>query len=199
MPIIGLLAVGVSLAIDKYQERQAARNAGIEAQDHTYGLGLSPSPQPLSYTNVPSQETGITSPELEQKREEEAFHELQNYADFQEALSSKVLAELSQDDYVSAPYRPNLKPISHKSAGNRWYDQNKGERYTTQNHLSCPIIISQKASGSDGPGWVRTYSPALMDCDIPQQPFLEFLDSFNDSLHVRAHIYLLMNALTLHM
>lgn len=39
MPIIGLLAVGVSLAIDKYQERQAARNGGIDSHDQDNGFG----------------------------------------------------------------------------------------------------------------------------------------------------------------
>jgi hypothetical protein len=42
MPIIvGLLAIGVSHAIDKYQERQAAKNAGIDSHDQDTSFGLS--------------------------------------------------------------------------------------------------------------------------------------------------------------
>ncbi|KAN0092098.1 hypothetical protein V8E51_017945 [Hyaloscypha variabilis] len=166
MPIIGLLAVGVSLAIDKYQERQASRNTETDSQDPRSGFS-----------------TGITSPEIERRREEEAFNELQNYADFQKALSSKVLDELSRDDSHEAPYStPNFNAISNRSLGNQWYNPSDGARYTTRGQLPCPIIISQKDPGFDGPGWVRTYSPALMDCGIPQQSFLKFLDSFNESL-----------------
>ncbi|KAE9366861.1 hypothetical protein N431DRAFT_471892 [Stipitochalara longipes BDJ] len=165
MPIIGLLAVGVSLAIDKYQERHAARNAETDSHDPRSGFSA-----------------GITSPETERRREEEAFNELQNYADFQKALSSKVLDELSRDDSHEAPYSPNFNAISNRSLGNQWYNPSDGARYTTQGQLPCPIIISQKDPGPDGPGWVRTYSPALMDCGIPQQSFLRFLDSFNESL-----------------
>jgi hypothetical protein len=41
MPIIvGLLAIGVSHAIDKYQERQAAKNAGNDSHNQDAGFGL---------------------------------------------------------------------------------------------------------------------------------------------------------------
>jgi hypothetical protein len=50
MPIIvGLLAVGVSLAIDKYQERHktAARDGESDSHDKDIGFGLTPSRQNL--------------------------------------------------------------------------------------------------------------------------------------------------------
>jgi hypothetical protein len=47
MPVIGLLAVGVSLAIDKYQERQAVKNAGIDSRDQNSGFGMLPLSQSL--------------------------------------------------------------------------------------------------------------------------------------------------------
>jgi hypothetical protein len=186
MPIIvGLLAIGVSHAIDKYQERQAAKNERIDAHDQDTGFGLSLSTPCPKYLLMFSQETRITSSGLEVNREEEAFRELQKYADFQKALSSKVLKELSRDDSLSAPYSFNIKNLSNSSMEDQWYVPSNGARYTTQVQLPCPIIISQKAPGSDGPGWVRTYSPALMDCGIPQEPFLRFLDAFNESFQVR--------------
>jgi hypothetical protein len=188
MPIIiGILAAGVSLAIDKYQERQttAARNGGIDSHDQDTGFGLSPFLSRYTSLLILHTETGIISPDAERRREEEAFNELQNYADFQKTLSSKVLDELSRDYSHSAPYSPNFQASSNRSTGNSWYDPLNGARYTTQGRLPCPVIISQKALGSDGPGWIRTYSPALMNCGISQEPFLKFLDSFNESLRVR--------------
>ncbi len=186
MPIIvGLLAIGVSHAIDMYHERQAAKNVGNDSHDQDAGFSLKFSAHIAEVDADGTQETGIKSAEIERHREEEAFRELQDYADFQKTPSSNVLNELSKDDSVSRSYSSELKADSNINTGNHWYDPLNGARYTTQARLPCPIIISQKAVGSDGPGWVRTYSPALMDCGISQEHFLRFLDSFNESLQVR--------------
>jgi hypothetical protein len=57
MPIIvGLLALGVSHAIDKYQERQAAKNAGTDShdQDASFSLSFSTSMPMSTLTFFPS-------------------------------------------------------------------------------------------------------------------------------------------------
>lgn len=187
MPIVvGLL---VTLAIDKYQERQALKNAAAESnrEEDDYGSFVF---SDTTYLLTIMQETGITSLEEDRRREEAAFHELQNYADFQRALSSKVLNDLSADDAFSPLYSSGFSQYNmNRSLGDKWYDSQSNVQYTILGHLPCPIIIPQKASGSDGLGWVRSYSPALMECGISQQSFLELIDSFNTSLRVSLHSF----------
>jgi len=181
MPIIaGLLAVGVSLAIDKYQERQSsssrrteARNNWVESQD-----------QETSF------ETGlITSDDADRRREQDAFNELQHYADFQNNLSSKVLDELSREESLSVQQSPNYleSNTNMRSTPQYWYDPTSGSRYETQGRLTCPIVISQRGPGN-GPGWVRTYALSLMECGITQRPFLKFLDAFNESILLSPYV-----------
>ncbi|KAH9219108.1 hypothetical protein DL95DRAFT_520807 [Leptodontidium sp. 2 PMI_412] len=166
MVIVSLLTAGVGLALDAYAERQSVR-------DQRRNAGLQQQSSPL--------ETGIIPADAKQRnREIEAFNELQNYADFQKALSEKVLNDLAmEDDSTSHGFPPQLK---YNDGAQFSFDSLYGPRSQFgQGSLPNPVIIPQQRH-QDGHCWPRTYSPSLMNCGIGHQAFLTFIDSFNESL-----------------
>jgi hypothetical protein len=50
-----------------------------------------------------------------------------------------------------------------------------------QGKLPCPVIIPQRRPRDKKRGFVRAYAPALADCGIDQETFLEFLKNFHAS------------------
>ena len=51
-------------------------------------------------------------------------------------------------------------------------------------HLALPVVIPQKRPHQKARGFVRAYSPVLEDCGIDQATWMEFLDSFHESIKV---------------
>jgi len=51
--------------------------------------------------------------------------------------------------------------------------------------LAAPVVLPQKRPRTKGRGFVRAYAPMLAECGIDQSTFLEFLDGFDKSTHVR--------------
>ncbi|CZR55857.1 uncharacterized protein PAC_05745 [Phialocephala subalpina] len=163
MVIVSLVAAGVGLAIDKYTERRTRR----EDRRHN------------SLDDLDEQIDGEirnVSPDSDQKRrEQEAFNELQNYADFQNVLSTKVLNDLSREDVSMAYDGPSM---SRKPAINF-----EPRRVASAQRLQWPIIIPQRDPRNGDNSWNRAYPQPLIGCGIDQQTFLNVLDSFD--LHMR--------------
>ncbi|CAF9906692.1 MAG: hypothetical protein GOMPHAMPRED_004877 [Gomphillus americanus] len=51
-------------------------------------------------------------------------------------------------------------------------------------YLQLPVVIPQKRPHQKARGFVRAYSPVLEDCGIDQATWMEFLDSFHESIKV---------------
>lgn len=54
--------------------------------------------------------------------------------------------------------------------------------YSTSQHLSLPVVLTQRRPSSRTKGFVRAYSPLLNDVGIDQPTFLSFLANLNKSL-----------------
>ncbi|KAG4439018.1 hypothetical protein IFR05_005482 [Cadophora sp. M221] len=167
MVIVSLLTAGVGLALDAYAERQSARDQRRTAGSQQQG-------SPLVETSV------IAADAKQRNREIEAFQELQSYADFQNALSEKVLNDLAmEDDSTSHGFQQQFK---YDGSAQYPFNSHYGSQsQLRQALLPYPVIIPQHLH-QEGHGWPRTYSPSLMNCGIGQQAFLNFIDSFNESL-----------------
>ncbi len=131
--------------------------------------------------------------------EEEAFNELQNYADFQDFLCSKVLDDLEAESIAPPDYESSLLP--NQSLDARYLPSllttDETSLRLSKSRLSCPIIIPQEISDSGTCSWSRIYAPSLMECGINQTSFLEFLDSFNEFVKVYLKLFRNLSLLTL--
>jgi hypothetical protein len=52
------------------------------------------------------------------------------------------------------------------------------------NGLAAPVILPQRRPEDRSRGWTRAFAPALQDCGIDEQMFLQFIDDFNKSCQV---------------
>jgi hypothetical protein len=50
--------------------------------------------------------------------------------------------------------------------------------------LPCPVILPQRRPENRSRGFVRAYAPVLYDCGIDQATFIDFLDTFDQSIGV---------------
>ena len=57
----------------------------------------------------------------------------------------------------------------------------KGVAKSTSGPLPCPVIIPQRRPRNKSRGFLRAYAPALADCGISQEVFLQFLKNFHKS------------------
>ncbi|KAE8441870.1 hypothetical protein EG329_004225 [Mollisiaceae sp. DMI_Dod_QoI] len=163
MVIVSLVAAGVGLALDAYTERRTRR------EDRRRNLDL-PDEQIEEEIRTVSQE------EEQRRREQEAFNELQNYADFQNVLSNKVLNDLSGED-VSMIY--DAPPPPRKRTLDYGLQRMAPAQRVRSGQLQWPIIIPQRDPQNGDSTWVRAYPQTLMECGIDQQEFLSILDSFD--------------------
>jgi hypothetical protein len=172
MVLIGLVVAGVGLALDKIEERRAAR---IQ-QGHYYVFSSQSHSAFLHDTNSTSEQA---LEENRQQREEEAFNELQSYANFQNILSSKVLSDLEAEDTTSPPPRYSYA-IREQKSGDVLPSTEDGARYgpygiggETKSHVFLPpsIDVGYQASSNRLHGVKgNIISPPSTSCaDYPQQ------------------------------
>jgi len=115
--------------------------------------------------------------------ENEAFLELQNYADFQTALSGQVRDEIARGEM---PWKEDYPFLQNTEL----YDQHRPSRHSAlrsavrSSPLSLPIIIPQRNPGNGGRTWQRTYVSSLMECGIDESVFDDFLDALNEASKV---------------
>jgi hypothetical protein len=58
-------------------------------------------------------------------------------------------------------------------------------------NLALPVILPQRRPKGRARGFIRAYSPVLMDCGIDQPMFIDFLDTFNQATQASPWIQLL--------
>ncbi|KUJ18920.1 uncharacterized protein LY89DRAFT_507796 [Mollisia scopiformis] len=160
MVIVSLVAAGVGRAIDAYSDRKARRGERRRSSDSQI-----------------DGEIAVVSEDVEQQRRElEAFKELQNYANFQDDLSSKVLDDLSREN-ASIAYSDQSLPRQDSTS----YSPPRPviSRIPSRPKLQWPIIIPQGNTQNGNSCWVRAYPRPLLELGIDQSTFLSFLDSFD--------------------
>lgn len=119
------------------------------------------------------------------RSDDQAFRELQQYADFQNVLSQRL-----SDDIEEKEPPPWYRSIDTQSLDYNDIDGailfNGEINSTLQRHvpLPNPVVIAANVRNCEIATFDRAYSPSLMDCEIDQNTFLHFIDTFNDTIKV---------------
>jgi hypothetical protein len=118
--------------------------------------------------------------------DDQAFRELQQYADFQSVLSQRLCAEIDMDEPVYQSIDPQLLEKGHVAGPNLTPGHIHPALQTPISHhgLRSPVVIAAKTRNHEIEGWERAYAPSLMECGIDQNTFLHFIDTFNDTIQV---------------
>lgn len=118
------------------------------------------------------------------KTDDQAFIELQQYADFQNILSKKLCDDLDKDEIYSSRQPPLL--LENDAVEGDFPFQKYHHPALTISHqkpqLPSPVVIPVRKAEDHGSRLVRAYAPSLMECGINQNTFLHFIDTFNASI-----------------
>ncbi|KAK7421576.1 hypothetical protein QQX98_002043 [Neonectria punicea] len=164
------VASGIGLASESYQDgRITPRTTEAEA-----GSSESKNLDAVDSEGKPKDgESLVRSEEL--VRDEEALWELDATQD--EILPPRALEQETEvyiDEQSAQRHVENLG----KSLAERYpppaYDGDRPE-------IPMPVVLPQRRPKSRQRGFIRAYAPVLEDCDIPQDMFLDFLETFHKS------------------
>ncbi|KAI9642503.1 hypothetical protein NHQ30_009308 [Ciborinia camelliae] len=173
--LVALISSGIGLAMEAKTSYQSSNNK-------TYAKDSSRGP---SYTES-SQVSRRTSPQAYQPRsDEEAYRDLQVYADYQNNLSDRISADMQRDEdyrrYVVANPRAQQSRNMYERDISFYAHELPDQGAQLARGLSCPVILPQRRPEDQSRGIIRAYSPELANCGIDQHTFLEFIDEFNEA------------------
>ncbi|QSZ32225.1 hypothetical protein DSL72_001798 [Monilinia vaccinii-corymbosi] len=139
----------------------------------------------LSSTDI-SQVSRRTSPKVYQpSSEQEAYRDLQAYADYQNNLSDRISTDMQREEnyrrYLAESPRAQPTRDSYERDISFYAHELPDERVESVRGLSCPVILPQRRPESQSRGIIRAYPPDLADYGIDQHTFLEFVDDFNEA------------------
>lgn len=124
--------------------------------------------------------------------DEDAYQDLQAYADYQNALSDRIKADIERDEnyrkYLTATPRAQATRNTYERDVSFYSHELPDQRIQPARGLSCPVILPQRRPESQSRGIIRAYSPELADCGIDQDTFLDFIDDFNEAHKVSCNI-----------
>lgn len=117
--------------------------------------------------------------------DDQAFLDLQHYADFQAVLSKRLCDDLDRDETYSS-LQPRIL-LENDVGGDFPFQKYQHPPLTispAKPQLPSPVVIPVKRAEDHGRRLVRAYAPSLMECGINQNTFLHFIDTFNASIRV---------------
>ncbi|KAF7877173.1 hypothetical protein EAF04_000858 [Stromatinia cepivora] len=163
--LAGLISSGIGLAME-------AKTTYGSSSSKAYGKDGS----------LPSR----TSPKAYQhSNDEEAYRDLQAYADYQNTLSDRISADMQKDEnyrrYLAANPRARSKGSTYEHDISFYAHEPPDQRRQNARGLSCPVILPQRRPEDQSRGIIRAYSPELAGCGIDQITFLDFIDDFNEA------------------
>jgi hypothetical protein len=118
--------------------------------------------------------------------DEQAFQEVQQYADFQKVLSERVNDDLMKGEEVPASTNsPPLMPGAVKQEFSQTpYVDPTILSPIFQRGITSPVVIPQHRSEDGKMVWKRAYAPVLWQCGISQDAFFHFIDCYNETIKV---------------
>ena len=154
----GFLAHGVSslvgLGAEAYQHRKDKSKHDQQAAD----------PQPEragSSLSHPDKEDAASSSDSESDEEDWAKDDLAQGIETDKATPSSSMKDVKAADFVATFLQRHPAPVGLPTSS-----------------LTAPVIIPQRRPSDRRRGFVRAYAPALAECGVEQEAFLEFLDGF---------------------
>jgi hypothetical protein len=189
--VAGLLTAGI-VAFEKRQNHRDARKRNNSNDQQQQSLtGTSSYEAYTHHLTMTGQRDGY-SKATQAQIDEQAFQEVQNYADFQRSLSKRVHDDILKEGSASNPGYPGSS-LSHVDP---FRDYLSKEPYqdatldpalfaqTSQGHLPSPIVIPQRIYEDTERCWAKAYAPSISQSGIDQVDFLDFIDSFNEATRV---------------
>ncbi|KAM3071780.1 hypothetical protein ACMFMG_009640 [Clarireedia jacksonii] len=174
--LAGLISSGIELAIEAKSSYQSPQGNKDYNKDVIRGQ---------SYNNPTRVSRHPSLRELPFNDNERAQQDLRNYADYQNSLADRISADVRRDEkyrrYLTAGSVGQLrKGVYEKDVSFYDYELSSDELRHTGG-LSQPVIIPQRRPEDESRGILRAYAPALGDCGIDQETFLDFIDAFNEA------------------
>ncbi|KAF7926641.1 uncharacterized protein EAE97_010150 [Botrytis byssoidea] len=173
--LAGLISSGIGLAMEaktSYQSPSPKSHTKDANRDSTY---IAPSQMPLHTLSKANQHSN----------NEDAYRDLQSYADYQNTLSDRISAEVERDEnyrkYLTA--NPRAQPMRnvYERDVSFYSHELPDQRIRPAQGLSCPVILPQRRPETQSRGIIRAYSLELAGCGIDQDTFLDFIDDFNEA------------------
>ena len=122
--------------------------------------------------------------------DEQAFQEVQQYADFQKVLSERVSDDLMKDEAIPAStYPPPMPNAVKQEFSHPPYVDSAIMSPIFQRGVPSPVVIPQQRLEDGRIVWARTYSPALWHCGITQDAFFYFIDCYNEIIKVNCLVH----------
>ncbi|KAM0316370.1 hypothetical protein ACHAO8_003151 [Botrytis cinerea] len=173
--LVGLISSGIGLAMEAKTSYQSPSSKSY-TKDANRG----------STYSVPSQMPLRTLPKVNRhSNDEDAYQDLQAYADYQNALSDRINTDMERDEnyrkYLTATPRAQAMRNTYERDVSFYSHELPDQRIQPARGLSCPVILPQRRPESQSRGIIRAYSPELADCGIDQDTFLDFIDDFNEA------------------
>ncbi|KAF5867918.1 uncharacterized protein Bfra_007114oa [Botrytis fragariae] len=173
--LAGLISSGIGLAMEAKTSYQSP-----SPKSHTKDANRG-----SSYT-APSQMPLRTLPKANQhSNDEDAYQDLQAYADYQNNLSDRISADIERDEnyrkYLTANPRAQPMRNTYEQDVSFYSHELPDQRIQAARGLSCPIILPQRRPEAQSRGIIRAYSLELAGCGIDQDTFLDFIDDFNEA------------------
>ncbi|KAF7959491.1 hypothetical protein EAE96_001107 [Botrytis aclada] len=173
--LAGLISSGIGLAMEAKTSYQSP-----SPKSHTKDASRG-----SSYT-APSQMPLRTLPKANQySNDEDAYRDLQSYADYQNTLSDRISADIERDENYRKYTIANPRTQSTRNAYERdvsfYSHELPDQRIQPARGLSRPVILPQRRPEAQSRGIIRAYSQELASCGINQDTFLDFIDDFNEA------------------
>ncbi|THV50418.1 hypothetical protein BGAL_0151g00140 [Botrytis galanthina] len=173
--LVGFISSGIGLAMEaktSYQSPSPKSHTKDSNRGSTY---TAPSQMPLRTLSKPNQHSN----------DEDAYRDVQSYADYQNTLSDRISADIERDEnyrkYLIANPRVQSIGNTYERDVSFYSHELPDQRIQSARGLSCPVILPQRRPEAQSRGIIRAYSLELAGCGIDQDTFLDFIDDFNEA------------------
>ncbi|KAF7896746.1 uncharacterized protein EAF01_009149 [Botrytis porri] len=173
--LAGLISSGIGLAMEAKTSYQSP-----SPKSHTKDINRG-----SSYTGPSQMPLRTLSKGNQHSNDEDAYQDLQAYADYQNTLSDRISADIGRDEnyrkYLTANPRAQPMRNAYERDVSFYSHELPEQRIQPARGLSCPVILPQRRPEAQSRGIIRAYSLELAGCGIDQDTFLDFIDDFNEA------------------
>ncbi|ESZ99551.1 hypothetical protein SBOR_0116 [Sclerotinia borealis F-4128] len=171
--LVGLISSGIGLAMEA--------KTSYSSSNKTYSKDADRG----SDTNLSQVSRRTPSKAYQSSNDDQAYRDLQVYADYQNTLSDRISDDMQRDEhyreYLAASPRTQSTRSTHERDVSFYAHELPSQRNQPARGLSCPVILPQRRPEAQSRGIIRAYSLELADCGIDEDTFLDFIDDFNEA------------------
>ena len=127
---------------------------------------------------------GGESPVYELATEENGIQETPETRLEEQWALDEIQEELQLEEETTSPpkYTEMAEPVSEVTLATQFTNSHPpppyiGDENMSQARLSAPVVLPQRRPKNRDRGFIRAYAPALGECGIDQETFIDFLDT----------------------